>query len=80
VLKFLESAPIRGAASAEDIGRFLIQKGIQAVAKADLPWLTAAEEREARLRDMAYYFFPDDDEMLAEIEREKSGSAASAGT
>jgi hypothetical protein len=27
---------------------------------------------------MAYYFFPDDDEMLAEIEREKSGSAAAS--
>jgi ferredoxin--NADP+ reductase len=78
VLQFLEKASSRGAASAEDIGRFLIQKGIQAVAKADLPWLTAAEEREARLRGTAYYFFPDDDEMLAEIEREKSGSAASA--
>jgi ferredoxin/flavodoxin---NADP+ reductase len=78
VLQFLESAPIRGAASAEDIGRFLAQKGIQAVPKADLPWLTAAEEREARLRGTAYYFFPDDNEMLSEIEQEKSRSTASA--
>src|SRR5206468_2745936 len=78
VMQFLEGAPIRGAASAEDIGRFLMHKGIQAVAKADLPWLTAAEEREARLRGRAYYFFPDDDQMLAEIEREKSSSTASA--
>ena len=78
VLQFLENAATRGAASAQDIGRFLTQKGVQAVPKADLPWLTTAEEREARLRGMAYYFFPDDDEMLAEIEREKSGSAAAS--
>jgi hypothetical protein len=77
VLQFLEKASNREAASVDDIGRFLAQKGVQTVPKADLPWLTAAEEREARLRGTAYYFFPDDDEMLAEIEREKSGSAES---
>jgi ferredoxin--NADP+ reductase len=78
VLQYLDKASNRGAASAEDVGRFLAQKGIQAVPKEDLPWLTAAEEREARLRGMAYYFFPDDDEMLSEIEQEKSRSTASA--
>jgi ferredoxin--NADP+ reductase len=76
VLQFLENARSRGAASADDVGRFLEQKGIQAVPKTDLTWLTAAEEREARLRGGAYYFFPDDDQMLTEIEREKSASAA----
>ena len=80
VLQYLDKASIRGSASAEDVGRLLLQKGIQTVSKPDLAWLNAAEERAARLRGTAYYFFPDDDEMLAEIEREKSGSAASAGT
>jgi ferredoxin/flavodoxin---NADP+ reductase len=78
VQQFLENASSPGAASVQDVARFLAQQKIQAVSKADLPWLTAAEEREARLRGMAYYFFPDDDEMLSEIEREKSRSAASA--
>jgi ferredoxin/flavodoxin---NADP+ reductase len=78
VLQFLENAPSRGAASAENIRRFLTHQGVQAVLKPDLSWLTLAEEREARLRGTAYYFFPDDDEMLSEIEREKSASAASA--
>jgi ferredoxin--NADP+ reductase len=78
VLQFLENARSRGAASAEDVGRVLEQKGIQAVLKTDLPWLTAAEQKAARELGVAYYFFPDDDSMLSAIEREKSSSAASA--
>jgi ferredoxin--NADP+ reductase len=78
VLQFLENAPPRAAASAEDVARFLQQRGVKSVTKDDLRWLTAAEEKEARERGTGYYFFSDDDAMLAAIEREKSTSAASA--
>ena len=78
VLQFLGNAPPRAAASAEDVARFLQQRGVEFVTKDDLRWLTAAEEKEARERGTAYYFFSDDDSMLAAIEREKSTSAASA--
>ena len=78
VLQFLGNAPPSAAASAEDVARFLQQRGVEFVTKDDLRWLTAAEEKEARERGTAYYFFSDDDSMLAAIEREKSTSAASA--
>jgi len=78
VLQFLGNAPPRAAASAEDVARFLQQRGVEFVTKDDLRWLTAAEEKEARERGTRYYFFSDDDAMLAAIEREKSTSAASA--
>jgi len=78
VLKFLENCPQRAAASTADVARFLQQRGVQFVTKDDLRWLTAAEEKEARERGTAYYFFPDDNAMLTAIEREKSSSAASA--
>jgi hypothetical protein len=48
------------AASAAEIARSLEQKGVQAVPKSDLEWLTKAEERECRLRGNPYYRFPDD--------------------
>jgi ferredoxin/flavodoxin---NADP+ reductase len=78
VLQFLANAQPRTGASTEDIARFLERKDLQFVPKADLRWLTAAEEKAARERGMAYYFFPDDESMLSQIEREKSTSAATA--
>jgi ferredoxin/flavodoxin---NADP+ reductase len=72
VVQFLQSAPGRASASADEIVRRLAQNGVQLVPKGDLRWLTAAEEREAQARGVAYYFFPDDDSMFAAIDHERS--------
>jgi ferredoxin--NADP+ reductase len=72
VLEYLQRAPATPATPAEEVARVLGRKGIQAVPKADLEWLTKAEEQECRLRNSPYYRFPDDAAMLAAIERAKS--------
>ncbi len=79
VLEYLQGAQThQSAASADEIAQALSQKGVQAVPKADLEWLTKAEERECRLRNNPYYRFPDDASMLAAIERAKSSPAEDA--
>lgn len=71
IIKYLEGVEEARPISANDIALFLKAQAIQAVAKGDLPYLKSAEETEARARGIAWYTFPDDDSMLAAIEREK---------
>jgi len=75
-LQSLQAQDCAGAASPAEIAESLQQKGIRVVPKADLEWLTKAEEQECRARGNPYYRFPDDDAMLAAIERAKSRSTA----
>ena len=65
------------SAGTDEIARFLKQRDVRAVTKADLPFLRAAEEQEAGRRGVAFFKFSDDEEMLAAIEQAK---AAAAGT
>ena len=75
VLEYLQGVQAQQpAVSAAEIAKTLAQKGIQAVPKSDLEWLTKAEEQECQLRGNPYYRFPDDAAMLAAIERAKSSS------
>jgi ferredoxin--NADP+ reductase len=75
VLQYLEGLQAQPSASASEIARSLEQKGIQVVPKSDLEWLAKAEEQACRLRSNPYYRFPDDEAMLAAIERAKSSPA-----
>lgn len=78
VLEYLQGVPAADcacAASAVEIAKSLQEKGIQAVPKSDLEWLTKAEERECRARGNPYFRFGDDAAMLAAIERAKSSSS-----
>ncbi|HEV2697506.1 MAG TPA: hypothetical protein VGU90_05900, partial [Terriglobales bacterium] len=72
VLQYLSEAPATRSASADEIAAFLERRGVDAVSKADLLRLGAAEEREARSRGLTYFKFSDDAEMLSAIEQEKS--------
>ena len=74
VLKYLENTGGRAPASVQEITRFLERKG-KIITKGDLPWLARAEEREARLRGLAYYNFADDASMFSAIEQAKSDLA-----
>jgi ferredoxin--NADP+ reductase len=67
VLRYLNGARDRLSASAHEIASILERKGIQAVSKSDLVWLSVAEEREAELRS-TYHKFSDDASMLAALE------------
>ena len=71
VLRYLNGACDRLSASADEIASILERKGIQAVSKPDLVWLSVAEDREAELRGCAYHKFSDDASMLAALERTK---------
>jgi ferredoxin--NADP+ reductase len=71
VLRYLDTVKESEAASAEEIGFNLARRGLQAVAKADLPYLAQAEERQARERGVPFFKFADDAGMLSAIEREK---------
>jgi ferredoxin/flavodoxin---NADP+ reductase len=71
----------RRSASPADISRLLEQRGVRAVTKADLPFLRAAEEQEAKRRGIPFFKFSDDEEMLAAIEEAKAtGVVTVAGT
>jgi len=72
VLQCLENREQRPTISVGEIKRTLEREGMQMVSKSDLLFLKAAEEREAELRNLTYYKFPDDDAMLSAIAQEKS--------
>ena len=80
VLEYLASAPPRESATVEQIKQFLHEKGIKAVPKSDLAFLTQAEEKEARARGVAWHQFPSNEAMLSAIERERSATAARSGS
>ena len=83
VIEYLQKAPAQNSASVPEFESALKQKGIVFVPKADLRWLTAAEQAEAQKRSLQRYFFADDDAMLKAIERARAeavGRASSATT
>ena len=71
VLKHLEISGECRAASVVEIEAYLGRKGLQVVTKADLPYLTRAEERQARERRLPCFKFAHDTAMLSAIEEEK---------
>lgn len=79
ILKYLQGASGRTAATPEEIRAFLTRKGLHFVTKDDLPFLARAEEKQAQECGLASFKFPDNAAMLAAIEKEKSkGNANSA--
>ena len=72
LLEYLSRAERRRSASVPDITRFLRRQAIQCVSKEDLLQLEAAEEEEARSRNLPFFRFNSDSEMLSAIEREGS--------
>ena len=72
VIEYLKNASARRSANVDEIARFLEQRGVRAVNKADLPFLRTAEEQEAKQRGITFFKFSDDEEMLAAIEQAKS--------
>jgi ferredoxin--NADP+ reductase len=80
VLNYLDTVEETRAASAKEIGFHLAHRGLQVVAKADLPYLARAEETQAAGRGLPSFKFRDDAEMFSAIEQEKSkaGSALAA--
>ncbi|HVO80767.1 MAG TPA: FAD-dependent oxidoreductase [Terriglobales bacterium] len=78
VLKYVDMIEERQAASAEEIGAYLARRGLQAITKADLPYLAQAEERQARERGLLFFKFADDAGMLSAVEREKCEACSPA--
>lgn len=72
VLKYLDSLGLTCHVEPSDIESFLERRGVQFVPKSDLPWLQAAEQREAQVRNITGYKFSDDAAMLLAIEQEKT--------
>jgi ferredoxin--NADP+ reductase len=75
VLNFLQGKTDTGAASVEKIENTLRAKGIAVVNKAELELLGKVEEREARARNLTYFKYSDDADMLKAIEAEKPEAA-----
>src|SRR5205807_2069346 len=80
VLKFLESVPDKQAAPVDEIKRRIEARGIRTVDKADLEHLAKAEEEQARVKNMLWFKFSDDDAMLAAIDTQKEKAGAVATT
>lgn len=78
VIEYLQKAPAQNAGSVAEFERALKEKGIVFVPKAELRWLTAAEQAEAQKCGQQWYFFSDDDAMLKAIERAKAESSERA--
>jgi ferredoxin/flavodoxin---NADP+ reductase len=74
VLDYLATKPASESAPVSAIAELLKRKQITFVPKADLPHLYAAEENEAKARDLSWFKFSDDHEMLAAIERSKAAA------
>lgn len=76
VLKYLETASAGNSISAADLLGYFEKKGLRAVSKADLPYLTRAEELEALARGVPWFKFSDDEAMLEAIEAQKAKEPA----
>ena len=68
VLRYLDRVPSRISASADEVTSILARKGIQAVSKSDLLWLSMAEQRDAELRGCLHHKYCDDLAMLEAID------------
>lgn len=75
IVEYLAHAPAQHAGSVNQIEAALRAKGLAFVSKSDLRILTKAEQDEAQRLSLPRYCFPDDDAMLAAIERAKSSPA-----
>ena len=74
ILKYLESAPHRTAATPQEIASELVRKGLRPVDKNEIKLLARAEESEARAQNLPAIKFPTNEQMLEAIEREKSAA------
>lgn len=72
VLTYLEGAAEKTTAGPREMLARLERQGLRVVAKDDLSFLAAAEEKQARARNLPSFKFGDDDVMLRAIEEEKS--------
>ena len=72
VLRYLETAGEKAAATPGEIQRLLTRRGGELVTKQDLSCLGRAEELQARERGLNNFKFSDDPTMLAAIEEQKT--------
>ncbi len=79
ILKYLEGARTKTAATPQEIAGELTRRGIRVVSKEEIKLLARAEQAEAKAHNLPAFKFPTNDQMLARIEREKS-SASKAGS
>lgn len=79
VLEYLEKAPLVRSATLEEITARIGISGVQAITKAALPYLEAAEAREMRERGLPRFKFSDNESMLRAIERERSAARVPNG-
>lgn len=71
VLKYLESAPVTGSASYQEILHSLQANGLRIVQKSDLEHLARAEELRAQQSGQPWFKFGEDEAMLDAIEEQK---------
>ncbi|HEX2713238.1 MAG TPA: FAD-dependent oxidoreductase [Candidatus Acidoferrales bacterium] len=71
ILKYLEGASEKPAASPEEIVGRLERAGLRVVPKSDLSFLGRAEEKQAKEKGLPSFKFADDATMLAVIDEEK---------
>ncbi len=74
VIDYVAGQTQTASAPVSEITDFLKRNQISFVTKSDLPFLSSAEETEAKARGVPWFKFSDDDEMLAAIERTKASS------
>ncbi|MEE8200019.1 MAG: FAD-dependent oxidoreductase [Candidatus Acidoferrales bacterium] len=75
VLSYLERAAEKTPALPPEIEASLAGKGVPVVSKQDLPYLSRAEEEQAKERGLRSFKFAEDREMLAAIEEQKKRQA-----
>ena len=73
VLKYLEGASKRTSASTAEILTELRSKGIEAITKEDVHWLTQVEAQQAQSLGLPEFKFATNDEMLRAIEAKVTG-------
>lgn len=80
VLKYLDTVERARSASPEEVRSYLERRGLQLVSTEDLPYLSRAEEKQAKERQVPSFKFADDTAMLAAIEQQKSEAGSEAGS
>jgi ferredoxin/flavodoxin---NADP+ reductase len=72
LLRYMESIPEKPMLCPDEIEAMIEMQGIHPVSKTDLQLLGWAEEREARSRNLNYFKYSDDHEMIKAIAAEKN--------
>jgi ferredoxin--NADP+ reductase len=80
VLKYLEGAARKTAATAAEIAKELSGKNLQFVDKEAVRLLARAEEAQAKARNLPAFKFSTNEEMLAAIEKERAAQAPGTTT